>query len=154
MKLCKFCTATLDPRNSIATCVRCRRSHPDAIAEHQAKRIATLNAQTAEMRLSRFQVKAADENCWGWRGAHNGVGYGVVTFRGRVRLATHLSLENDGRPRPSTAHVACHTCDNPACTNPAHLWWGTEQQNMRDAASKGRLQGWSRQKGAKKVEVL
>lgn len=34
-----------------------------------------------------------------------------------------------------------HSCDNPPCCNPAHLSAGTNQQNLADAAAKGRLSG-------------
>lgn len=141
---CSLCNAALNPRAKTAVCQKCRRSHPVAIREMQEKRLATLRAQTADQRLARFRVIHGDDECWGWTGAQNGIGYGVLTFHSQQRMATHLALEVDGRPRPSDEHVACHACDNPPCTNPRHLWWGTEKDNMQDAAQKGRLSGWSR----------
>lgn len=32
----------------------------------------------------------------------------------------------------------CHRCDTPLCINPAHLFLGSNRENLRDAASKGR----------------
>ena len=42
-----------------------------------------------------------------------------------------------------TSIDACHTCDNPSCINPEHLWAGTRTQNLLDASKKGRTQGKS-----------
>ena len=34
-----------------------------------------------------------------------------------------------------------HTCDNPPCVRPGHLWIGTTKDNLADAARKGRMRG-------------
>jgi hypothetical protein len=89
--------------------------------------------------LAKFQIRGGADECWDWSGCHNGVGYGYLRIDKKLRLATHVALELDGRPRPSEHHFACHKCDNPPCTNPDHLFWGTPSENTRDGYAKGRI---------------
>lgn len=35
----------------------------------------------------------------------------------------------------------CHTCDNPPCINPQHLFLGTDKDNVADCIAKGRHKG-------------
>ncbi len=77
------------------------------------------------------------DGCWNWVGARNENGYGVLTVnkkRWRAhRYAYYLhygSLSDDA--------IICHTCDNPACCKPEHLFAGTHSDNVADKVSKGR----------------
>jgi hypothetical protein len=81
---------------------------------------------------------AGETECWLWLGAVNGDGYpilrdryGLLSTGGRVLLRDVLEVEIAGL-------VACHTCDLPPCLNPAHLWPGTQLENVRDMIAKGR----------------
>ena len=35
--------------------------------------------------------------------------------------------------------LICHSCNNPSCVNPLHLYSGTQFNNMRQAFNEGRL---------------
>lgn len=77
-------------------------------------------------------------DCWLWSGSTAYKGYGEIWSNGRLRRATQVSWEiHHGKPFP-IGKMACHTCDNPQCVNPAHLWPGTMSENIRDAMQKGR----------------
>lgn len=82
---------------------------------------------------------AGPNECWEWKAAAGRLGYGQFVRDGRKITATHISLELAGRPRDSVRMYALHTCDNPACVNPSHLYWGSQQDNMKDALARGRM---------------
>lgn len=87
-------------------------------------------------RYERYVVRNLD-GCWGWTGATNGRGYSQLGV-GRSHVYGHrLSYEIHHGVVPSGLFVL-HRCDNPPCTNPAHLFVGTHSDNMRDAIYKGR----------------
>jgi hypothetical protein len=78
--------------------------------------------------------------CWPWKRKIDRKGYGVVRFGGRQWRAHRLafSLFHGNCFLPSRLGV-CHSCDNPACCNPDHLWLGTQADNAQDAIQKGRF---------------
>jgi len=74
--------------------------------------------------------------CLEWTGGCFADGYGATLAWGKVWLTHRLALEIEGID--TTGHFVLHSCDNPACCNPAHLRLGTNQDNMDDKVSRGR----------------
>lgn len=86
------------------------------------------------------RVKKQLSGCWEWGGAKDQDGYGV--FRGEVggvkfNRAHRFSYAVHFGEIPEGSYI-CHSCDNPKCVNPEHLWAGTPRDNMEDRDAKGR----------------
>lgn len=79
-----------------------------------------------------------ENGCWIWTGARRTSGYGVFKLNGKAESAHRVSYKLFKGDIPPGVFV-CHTCDNPICVNPDHLFLGTASDNMMDAQSKGRL---------------
>jgi DNA-binding transcriptional regulator YiaG len=87
----------------------------------------------------RVDASTGSSSCWVWLGEHDGDGYGRARVEGRRVGAHRMALEEKlGRPLAS-GMCACHTCDNPGCVNPAHLFEGSRADNNRDMVAKGHL---------------
>lgn len=94
-----------------------------------------------------------DSGCWIWTGALHWEGYGQIFKNGKLELAHRVSYElfNGHIPENDTHHgtVVCHACDVRKCVNPAHLFLGTQRDNVMDAVKKGILQRGERNGRAK-----
>lgn len=94
--------------------------------------------------------------CWVWMNsvsARPGIGYGKVAFGGRFYGAHKLAALLGGMEVPEGMYV-CHTCDNPLCVRPEHLWIGSPKQNTQDAVLKGRMRRGSTSPNAKLTEDI
>lgn len=84
------------------------------------------------------RIHVDGNGCWIWQGAVSSTGYGAIRRRGRMYKTHQIMAASSFGPRPAGAHV-CHTCDVRRCCNPAHLYYGTQKQNIADAIRRGRF---------------
>lgn len=82
--------------------------------------------------------RKADADCWPWLGRLNEYGYGLIDVGGRPERASRVSYRIHTGLSLGDAR-ACHSCDNPGCVNPHHIWAGSAADNTADAKAKGRL---------------
>ena len=92
---------------------------------------------SVEERFWSYVSKGAADMCWLWTRPGNKDGYGKFQILDKTKIAHRVSWELTNGPIPDGLQVL-HKCDVPACVNPAHLWLGTQLDNMRDKHTKGR----------------
>ena len=99
---------------------------------------------TPEQFWLRVDIRGPDD-CWLWKGRINDAGYGIFqhdcrryrAHRYAYSIATTLISLAAPEDKRNTNFVL-HRCDNRRCCNPAHLFLGSYQDNVRDMHSKQR----------------
>lgn len=82
--------------------------------------------------------------CWEWLGPVNPDGYGkLANSDGQIVGAHRLAYTEWVGPLDADTY-ACHKCDNPPCINPAHLFPGSNAENLRDMKAKRRIANGTR----------
>jgi hypothetical protein len=135
-KICESCGETF------ARDKRCTWKHWERARFCSRKCYGTANAKRLEairppMRDKFNQQIRITDGCWEWIGLTDKDGYGLFPYEGTLHRAPKIALELDGRPVPDGMY-ACHTCDNPICVRPDHLYPGTPKQNFDDMMRRGR----------------
>lgn len=123
----------------------CPISTPNRIQRQLGGRIWT---EDERARIEpRFWAKVKkSESCWLWTASAtggNGMQHGQFTLprcgSGQRHIYAHrLAWELAYGPIPDGLQI-CHKCDVPRCVRPEHLFLGTQDDNLKDAARKGRF---------------
>lgn len=88
-------------------------------------------------RFKKFFLQLGPDDCWEWTSTKDQKGYGIFSLYSdsiRAHRASFL-LFNGYLPKDK---MVCHSCDNPSCVNPDHLWLGDNSLNMKDMWDKNR----------------
>jgi len=96
--------------------------------------------------LSKIDIPSDRNKCWNWLASKKKpFAYGQFCVSGKMELAHRVSFTyfNDDIPE---GQMVLHKCDNPSCVNPAHLFLGTQLDNMKDMTEKGRHKSPNREK--------
>jgi hypothetical protein len=92
---------------------------------------------TLEQLVRNHTPIAQDHECWNWTGAKLKTRYGVLTHK-RKQYKAHRAMYTLTKGEIPNGMFVCHSCDNPSCVNPKHLWLGTPLDNMLDKVAKNR----------------
>lgn len=136
-KICARCGKPFSKRYRDSAAQWSNRQYCSALCSNRDKEVAPLHLRFWD------NVEVASGNkCWIWTGTRDSHGYEKLSYGGRDYKADYkahrMSYEMRFGPL-ADGSVVCHTCDNPSCVNPNHLFEGTQKDNTQDTSRKGRL---------------
>ena len=132
-RICEQCGASFTPtRNALRN-----RNYQGRYCS-----IACSNVARERPLVERFWEKVdrrGPDDCWPWLAGTDGHGYGAFTVSPGQQRAAHVVAYELATGKMLEAGIfGCHTCDNPPCCNPAHVFPGTPADNAHDRDAKGR----------------
>jgi hypothetical protein len=141
IKVCSKCKETksislFHPRKNSkcgvhSACIKCTKVRQQYARTYK-------NYKITSKQFSSFHSKfIKTSNCWEWQKQRLPKGYGIFSINCFQILAHRFSFFYHYGFLDKDLDVL-HTCDNPSCVNPEHLFLGTNQDNVDDKVAKNR----------------
>jgi len=113
----------------------CDPKHPER--KYCSRRCAGLGQPKLSQTERFWKHVTITPHCWEWLGKRNRDGYGIYCV---THTETQLAHRMSWRMHYTDPGELCvlHHCDNPACVKPAHLFLGTQADNLHDMCRKKR----------------
>ncbi len=119
------------------------------LSDHSSNEFTKLKAEDVAIHFNR-PVVVNEQGCWLWLGATDRRGYARI---GGTTLVHGATWRMAGFECIGDVEL-CHKCPNRNCINPDHLYVGTHQQNMQDAADAGVMGQGPRRVKAEDIDTV
>jgi hypothetical protein len=116
---------------------KCRQAPEQASVGRDAATGRLVSLKTLRQRFEEKCAPDPETGCWTWQANKDKDGYAMLWHGKRNIRASHAALLLVGKTVPKGMY-ACHSCDNPKCVNPDHLFVCTPKENQQDSLGKGR----------------
>ena len=108
---------------------------------------------TIQDRFKGKYVVSTTSGCWLWSASTDKRGRGYIWNGHKMEFASRVSYKLFVGVIPENLFV-CHSCDSPRCVNPAHLFVGTQADNIKDMVSKDRTNNKGETNGNAKLSIV
>lgn len=140
----KFCSRQCQAnRHEIRTCLTCKKEFKAMFSQikrnkvYCSKECHTNRTNPIEYFFRNISEEIHPKECWIWIGSKDKDGYGTL-WKDKKKIKAHRFSYEIHHKKIEYGLLVCHTCDNPSCVNPDHLWTGTPFDNTLDMMKKGR----------------
>lgn len=115
-------------------------SPEEVVSKPQKRKRGLSDADYADSWMQRVlaNVKQDENGCWIWQGQRANNGYGSTNYRGKTKILHRMMYKVFHQRDLRDNEYVCHSCDVKLCCNPMHLWIGSNSDNVKDSARKGR----------------
>lgn len=114
----------------------CRKHYQRVRRYGRVENITSRGLKSWEEIIQKHVTIDKGTGCWVWKGKKNR--YPDIYIDGENVKASRYILEQKLGRKIKEGYCACHSCDNPRCCNPEHIWEGTVGENNADKMKKGR----------------